>query len=175
MKLKSLLESAGLNEGSNASRWFGNLKYYYEKGLKSPDLKDPAEKQAYIKLAKQYFSRLKEGQLDEAMGINDPVLMAIRAAKDKKAKAKPAKKVKTVSFNQYIKLMQVNEDLINDVIEVSQEIRQTMSDMEQEAEPSGGPIANKYGAKLDKLEKKYTALLKKKAAVENKIDAYRKR
>lgn len=114
-------------------------------------------------------------ELQEALGINDPVLMAIRAAKDKKAKAKPAKKVKTVSFDQYIKLMQVNEDLIDDIIEVSQEIKQTMSDMEQEAEPSGGPIADKYGAQLDKLEKKYTALLKKKAAVENKIDAYRKR
>tara|TARA_R110000796_G_scaffold252189_1_gene385510 strand:- start:49 stop:1437 length:1389 start_codon:yes stop_codon:yes gene_type:complete len=50
-----------LNEGSKADRWFDNLKYYYEKGLSSPDLKDPAEKKAYTKLAKQFFSKLREG------------------------------------------------------------------------------------------------------------------
>ena len=55
-----------LNEGSKANRWFDNLKYYYEKGLSSPDLKDPAEKKAYTKLAKQFFSKLREG-LDERL------------------------------------------------------------------------------------------------------------
>ena len=55
-----------LNEGSKADRWFDNLKYYYEKGLKSPDLKDSEEKKAYIKLAKNFFSKLKEGKLNEA-------------------------------------------------------------------------------------------------------------
>ena len=54
-----------LSEGSKANRWFDNLKYYYEKGLSSPDLKDPAEKKAYTKLAKQFFSKLREGKLTE--------------------------------------------------------------------------------------------------------------
>jgi Zn/Cd-binding protein ZinT len=53
---------AKLNEGSKADRWFDNLKYYYEKGLKSPDLKDSEEKKAYIKLAKNFFGKLKEGK-----------------------------------------------------------------------------------------------------------------
>jgi hypothetical protein len=57
---------AKLNEGSKADRWFDNLKYYYEKGLKSPDLKDSEEKKAYIKLAKNFFGKLKEGKLNEA-------------------------------------------------------------------------------------------------------------
>ena len=49
-----------LDEGAKADRWFDNLKYYYEKGLKSPDLKDPAEKKSYTKQAKQFFSKLRE-------------------------------------------------------------------------------------------------------------------
>jgi len=56
-----------INEGSNANRWFDNLKFYYEKGLKSPDLKDPAEKKIYIKLAKQFFRSLKEGLVNESI------------------------------------------------------------------------------------------------------------
>jgi hypothetical protein len=61
-KGKDLYISEGkLTEGSKADRWFDNLKYYYEKGLSSPDLKDPAEKKAYTKLAKQFFSKLREG------------------------------------------------------------------------------------------------------------------
>ena len=62
---KYMNKNENINEGSKANRWFDNLKYYYEKGLSSPDLKDPAEKKAYTKLAKQFFSKLTEG-LDES-------------------------------------------------------------------------------------------------------------
>ena len=58
---KSTNKLTDLNEGEDAARWFDNLKYYYQKGLRSPDLRDPAEKKAYTKLAKQFFSKLKEG------------------------------------------------------------------------------------------------------------------
>lgn len=43
---------------SDAIRWFGNLKYYYQKGLSSPDLRDPADKEEYKRLAKDFFSKL---------------------------------------------------------------------------------------------------------------------
>jgi len=50
-----------LNEDeSKAVRWFGNLKYYYEKGLSSPDLRDPADKDEYKKLAREFFSTISE-------------------------------------------------------------------------------------------------------------------
>jgi len=62
-------QSHRLTEGENAARWFDNLKYYYQKGLRSPDLRDPAEKKAYTKLAKQFFSKLKEG-LHEMKMVN---------------------------------------------------------------------------------------------------------
>ena len=64
-KGKVVYSEGKITEGSKANRWFDNLKYYYEKGLSSPDLKDPAEKKAYTKLAKQFFSKLTEG-LDES-------------------------------------------------------------------------------------------------------------
>ena len=62
IKIAQMLKKANesVNEGANANRWFSNLKYYYQKGLSSPDLRDPAEKKAYNKLAKQFFSKLRE-------------------------------------------------------------------------------------------------------------------
>ena len=50
-----------LDEGSNADRWFNNLIYSYEKGLKSPDLRDRAERKLFIKQVKDFFSKVREG------------------------------------------------------------------------------------------------------------------
>ena len=44
--------------------------------------------------------------------------------------------------------------------------------MEQEAEPGGGPIADRYGKQLDKLELKHKELRKQFAAVMAEIDEY---
>ena len=37
-------------------------------------------------------------------------------------------------------------------VELEDEIKQLFIDMEQEAEPEGGPISDRYGNELDKLE-----------------------
>lgn len=55
---------AGIQENINedkadAARWFGNLKSSYQKGLTSPDLKDPADKTEYKRLVKDFFSKLE--------------------------------------------------------------------------------------------------------------------
>ena len=71
-----------------------------------------------------------------------------------------------ISFDQVLDLRDEKRDL-------EREIAQVYRDMEQEAEPSGGPVADKYGAQLDKLEKQYAALKKKKAVVDKKIENYR--
>ena len=57
--------------------------------------------------------------------------------------------------------------------DTAEDIQQLMRDMEQEAEPEGGVIADKYGAQLEKLEKKYLALKTKKADIDKKISAAR--
>ena len=115
---------------------------------------------------------LNEDNLNE-MGINDPVLVAIRAMKTQMKKKTPVKKIKKVSFDQYLKLIDIQEDLVEDMKDIAEDIQDLFRNMEQEAEPSGGPIADKYGAQLDKLEKKYADLKKKKAVVDKRIENYR--
>ena len=114
-----------------------------------------------------------DGSLTEAVDINDPVLVAIRAMKTQMKKKTPVKKIKKVSFDQYLKLIGIQEDLVEDMKDTAEDIQDLFRNMEQEAEPSGGPIADKYGAQLDKLEKQYAALKKKKAVVDKKIENYR--
>jgi len=41
----------------------------------------------------------------------------------------------------------------NKIIALEKERKRLMADMEQEAEPGGGPIADEYGAKLDRIDK----------------------
>ena len=258
-----------LKEGANANRWFDNLKYYYEKGLKSPDLRDPAEKKAYNKLAKQFFSKLregvyddmlkavpdnysyknlaadvaniikneygshnikpfiqelskmlKEGKLNEGRGVmdlikdaveelmfdsnisekeaamelvtaisdeyqfdaklkegmlnemdmNDPVLMAFRASKQNMPKSKSA--IRKISFDKYLSLLDMQTDLQNDIKELADLMAQTLRDMEQEAEPGGGPAADRYASLMMKQEKEYKILKAKKAKVDVQIDKY---
>ena len=165
-----------LKEGANANRWFSNLKYYYQKGLGSPDLRDPAEKKAYNKLAKQFFSKLKEGKLTE-MDINDPILVAIRARKTMLDKAKAAPKPKKISMNKYYKLMDMESDLIDQMKDVAKELAQLNSDMNAEAGQKGDnwsdADANRYGGDLDKLQSKYEKLAKQKAKAKKAIMTYR--
>jgi len=116
---------------------------------------------------------VKEGKLTEVVDINDPVLVAVRAMKTQMKKKTPVKKIKKVSFDQYLKLIGIQEDLVEDMKDTAEDIQDLFRNMEQEAEPSGGPIADKYGAQLDKLEKKYADLKKKKAVVDKKIENYR--
>ena len=87
--------------------------------------------------------RAKYGSLDEAIDINDPALARFRAqmaAREKKA-AEPA--------TSPISKADKNADKIKAL-----KIRRAelMRDMEQEAEPEGGPIADRYGAMLNKID-----------------------
>ena len=79
-----------------------------------------------------------EGDPDEHVeeNINDPVLMKMRAT-DGKPKINPA--FKAIKNASKIEMLQ------NKRAEI-------MMDMEQEAEPEGGPIANKYGRMLTKVD-----------------------
>jgi len=80
----------------------------------------------------------KSHDLDEA-NLNDPVLMKLRALKSKIGKNKekqiaiPPKKLAILS-----KLQTKRSEVLRD--------------MEQEAEPEGGPIADKYGDMLNKID-----------------------
>ena len=76
--------------------------------------------------------------IDEGMDINDPVLMKMRASKSKLAKKKD---IKPTSSKRSAILSKLKAKRA-----------QVMRDMEQEAEPEGGPIADKYGDILNKID-----------------------
>jgi len=98
--------------------------------------------------------------------LNDPVLMAFRAAKMKREKelAKPKRKP------LYGKQREKAED---DLWVISQDLKdlyadrgQMLIDMEQEAEVEGGPIADEYGDKLNKIEDEIQKLISKRNKLE---------
>ena len=75
-------------------------------------------------------------------------------------------------FDAMQKLQGTILDLEDDMREINQELSQLHKDMEQEAEGGGGPIADRYGKQLDKLENKHKELRKQFAAVMAEIDEY---
>ena len=81
--------------------------------------------------------------VDEAMDINDPVLMKMRAAKMKAANA---------GDDGNDKFFAKNAARLRKLKALKDKRAQIMRDMEQEAEPEGGPIADRYGDMLNKLD-----------------------
>ena len=77
-------------------------------------------------------------QLKE-MDTNDPVMMKLRSLKAKIGKKKGISKWQSIRSNQL-------------VVRLKAKRAQVMRDMEQEAEPEGGPIADKYGDLLNKID-----------------------
>ena len=120
---------------------------------------------------KTYFSdeSYTDGKIDE-MDRNDPIAMRLRANKMKREKdaAKPKRRP------LYGKQRQKVEDAI---LYIDQELKglysdknQTLIDMEQEAETEGGPIANRYGNELNKIENQIQSLIAKKDKLEARLD-----
>ena len=127
-----------LSEGSNADRWFNNLIYSYEKGLKSPDLRDRAERKSYIKQVKDFFSKVRE-EKEKVVEAGNP----------------------WERLQKVWKLRDEAMDVETNIIMRTKELAQLYKDMEQEAEPEGGKVADKYGRQIEKLEK----ILKKDRAI----------
>jgi len=86
---------------------------------------------------------LRKAPVKEA-DLNDPVLMKMRAAKDKLAKMRKANAGDDGNDKFF--------DNAKKIAFLKKEREQLMRDMEQEAEPEGGPIADEYGRKLNKID-----------------------
>ena len=86
----------------------------------------------------------------EEMDINDPVLMKMRAARaaDKQAE-KDIDNIKRINPKSDRKSLTTLKKLGV----LNKERERLMRDMEQEAEPEGGPIADKYGTQLNRIDK----------------------
>jgi ribosome modulation factor len=83
----------------------------------------------------------------ENIDINDRILMATRARRDRE------------SAPQYEPTLYKNADKLK---ALQMKKAQIMRDMEQEAEPEGGPIADQYGAELEKIDRAISALYENK-------------
>ena len=115
-------------------------------------------------------------EVNEATDVNDPVLMAFRRTraimelpKFKKAEVKSRR----ISFDKYLDLLDSQTDIDQDIKDKAEEMAQTFRDMEQEAEPEGGVMADKYGSIMMKQEKEYTQLKAKKAKIDARVEKYR--
>jgi len=112
----------------------------------------------------EFLSTSKEAVNE--MGINDPILIAFRAAKMKREAELAKPKRKPLYGKQRLKA----ED---DLWYISQELKdlysdrgQMLIDMEEEAEAEGGPIADEYGDKLNKIEDEIQKLIAKRNKLE---------
>ena len=78
-------------------------------------------------------------------------------------------------FDAKMKLQDEIMDLEYDMKTITNDLKQLHIDMEQEAEPEGGPKATKYGREIEKLEKEYKqkkAQFKKLMAKLDKMEQY---
>jgi hypothetical protein len=117
-------------------------------------------KEERTKMAKAaYMAKYGEKKMEEAIDVNDPALVKARAAAHQRTLPKPEipKPVKTI--NPAWKAAK-NADKIR---ALKKQRAQLMIDMEQEAEPEGGPIANRYGRELNKIDKAIAMLSEAKA------------
>ena len=114
-----------------------------------------------MKDAKEYADRknAEQGKLEEEFEYSDQAKASLEKIKNKRAARyqynQPKKSDPTIAqrgghdkvYKDYLK-----EDA-NKIIALEKERERLMADMEQEAEPGGGPIADEYGVKLDRIDK----------------------
>ena len=77
--------------------------------------------------------------------LNDPVLMKMRAQQDQRDRELEKSIEPKVDFDEVLDLRDQKKDL-------EDRIAQLYRDMEQEAEPEGGEVADRYGSELERLE-----------------------
>ena len=107
------------------------------------------------------------------MSINDPIMIKLRAAQMKRNKDAATKVEKEKKINpDYTALKNAPK-----IKELKKKRAQIMRDMEQEAEPEGGKIADRYGKELNKIDNDIIKLggnPMKESVNEDKIDVLRK-
>ncbi len=127
----------------------GILMALAQQMMKDKDLKSKSKpKTAQEELPKNY--NFYTGKFSEDMDINDPILVKQRADKMKREKEAntPASKPKKFINPNYKAIKNASK-----IKFLEKEKAQLMRDMEQEAEPEGGPIADRYGSKLNRIDK----------------------
>jgi hypothetical protein len=110
-----------------------------------------------------------EDFINEAYDMNDPVLVAFRAARAKREKELAKPKRKPLYGKQRLKAEDDLWDISQDLKDLYADRGQLLIDMEQEAEAEGGPIADDYGDKLNKIEDEIQKLIAKRGQLEMRL------
>ena len=140
--IKSLMRSDDIRKDAAARELFELIRTNFRKLQRYLRTERPEQysiirsRAALQELFTQF--RIHASLIHEAMDVNDPVLMKMRALKSKLAKKKD---IKPTSSKRSAILSKLKAKRA-----------QVMRDMEQEAEPEGGPIADKYGDILNKID-----------------------
>ena len=87
-----------------------------------------------------------DAMLEEEIDINDPALVAFRAARDRTNKILSQPKPDFIAPKR-------KKDNSDKIAFLQKERDALMNDMEQEAETEGGPIADRYGAELNRIDR----------------------
>ena len=104
---------------------------------------------AATKSTKEYLNQNEKDSVDEEMDINDPVLVAWRAGQMRTDKILSQPQ----GDEAWPTSTKVKKDNSSKIAFLEKEREQLMMDMEQEAEPEGGTIADRYGAQLNRIDK----------------------
>tara|TARA_R110000796_G_scaffold22801_1_gene65733 strand:+ start:352 stop:2109 length:1758 start_codon:yes stop_codon:yes gene_type:complete len=148
MDLKSELSTALLNEEVSKAAIMRQIKDA-EEILDSGEANgEPLTSETEMLVQNELKRLLSLYKSVNEMDINDPILVRMRAAKDAINKKPDFGK----EYGDAVKQARSgnNNDTKLRVLKKGRE--QLMRDMEQEAEPEGGSIADEYGAKLNRIE-----------------------
>ena len=151
--IKKLMGSDDVRKDERARELFDLVKTNFRKLQRYLRVERPEQ---YRMLKMQ---RMMEGiksaftKIEERMDINDPVAIKVRAARMKAQQAKKqAPKSRGISLEKAMDLRLKLQDLEDERADV-------LRNMEQEAEPEGGPIADDYGAILNDIDKKIDRIM----------------
>ncbi len=111
-----------------------------------------------------------EKAMTNEMDINDPVAMRLRTDKMKREKEAAKPKRRPLYGKQREKVEDAILDINQELKGLHSDKKQTLIDMEQEAEPEGGPIADRYGAELSSIEDQIQSLIAKRGKLEARLD-----
>jgi len=90
--------------------------------------------------------------VDEKMDLNDPMLVKLRAAQIKRNQQAADRLKKAKSDKERDKAEKLAKRNATKIKALKKKRAQVMRDMEQEAEPEGGKIADRYGRILNKID-----------------------
>jgi len=141
--IKTLMGVDAVKNDAAAKEIFENIKTLFRQLQRYLRTNHP--KQYDLMKMRRMAEVVKEAKIMlEKLDYNDPVAIKVRAARMKRDKfagsdPKAGSTIKSTGFDPII-------------LKLKAKRAQIMRDMEQEAEPEGGPIADKYGDMLNKID-----------------------